>query len=84
MFAKDPKKYQHGTLNTLNYKHPKFCYYVDRPNKVFRVIGYHFTINQYKIQNTEILSEFLMVDPFDISGIWDKGEVDKLSTLYGK
>jgi hypothetical protein len=82
MFSNDPKKFKNGSLDTRWYKHPKYCYYVNDPDNVYKVIGYHYGIEQYKIQST-IDYKIIMVGPFDIAGIWDRSTLEKLKKQHG-
>ena len=83
MFNSDPKKFKNGSLDTRNYKHPKYCYYIHDQNIVYKVIGYHHTISQYKIQSTIDPSKTILVGPFDIAGIQGKEANESLKKRFG-
>lgn len=83
MFSSDPRKFKNGTLDTRWYKHPKYCYYIKDQDSIYKVIGYHHSIEQYKIQSMKEPNKILFVGPYDIAGIWDRTSVEKLKKLYG-
>ena len=83
MFSNDPNKFKNGSLDTRMYKHPKYCHYINDPEVLYKVIGYHFTIDQYKIQSTVDPSKTFLVGPFDIAGIWNKEAVQNFKKQFG-
>lgn len=83
LFSNDPNKFKNGTLDTRNYKHPKYCYYIHDQDVVYRVIGYYYILQQYRIRSTKEPNKILMVGAFDIAGIWDRRAIDILKRKYG-
>ena len=68
-------------LDPLNYKHPKYCFVKGDKSNLYKVIGYHWTIRQYKIQNMKTFA-IKLISPESIEGVWSRDNVEKIKKVY--